>query len=323
MKAIVNTAPGKLEWRDWPTPEPEPGQVRIRTAACGICATDLEMIKGWNRTGFPSIPGHEWSGVVDKVGRGGDAALVGQPCVGDNFLSDGGEVGFEHPGGYAEFLITEAKNLHVLPSGFPLRDAALIEPLAVCVRGMRRWHIDNGGSALILGDGPIGLILLLLLKRNRTRGVVLVGGRRRRLAVARDLGADQTVNYHDCPDLVEHLSGLKAAPYQYVVEATGTCSGMRTAIEAVARAGRILVIGNYGDGRADFRWNDLLIRELELIGSCASAGAWPEAVRLAVSQEVPLERLVSHCFPARAFAEAFQLMKGSRDIVKAVLEWTS
>ena len=65
MKAIVHVAPGRLEWQDWPLPQPGPGQARIRTLACGICATDLEMIAGWNRTGFPAIPGHEWSGVVD------------------------------------------------------------------------------------------------------------------------------------------------------------------------------------------------------------------------------------------------------------------
>ena len=70
MKAIVNTAPGRLEWKDLRLPKPRPGEVRVRTGACGICATDLAMIAGWKRTGFPSIPGHEWSGTVEAVGRG-------------------------------------------------------------------------------------------------------------------------------------------------------------------------------------------------------------------------------------------------------------
>ena len=96
MKAIVNTAAGQVQWKDWPTPQPGPGQVRIRTAACGICATDLEMIAGWARTTFPCIPGHEWSGVVDAVGEGVDAKWLGQSCVAENVLADGGEVGFEH-----------------------------------------------------------------------------------------------------------------------------------------------------------------------------------------------------------------------------------
>lgn len=140
MNAIVNVGPGRVTWKDWPRPEPGPGQARIRTAACGICATDLEMIAGWSRTSFPVVPGHEWSGVVDSVGPAVDAALMGKPCVAKNVLSDGGKVGFEHPGGYGEYLVTEAANLHPLPQDFSLSTAALIEPLAVCVRALRRMH---------------------------------------------------------------------------------------------------------------------------------------------------------------------------------------
>ncbi len=84
MNAIVNTAPGRLEWKEWPTPEPGPSQVRVRTVACGICATDLEMIAGWKRTGVPSIPGHEWSGVVEAVGPGVGTEWLGRAVVGDN-----------------------------------------------------------------------------------------------------------------------------------------------------------------------------------------------------------------------------------------------
>ena len=93
MKAIVNTAPGRLEWREFPLPKPRAGEVRIRTGACGVCATDLAMIAGWERTGFPSIPGHEWSGTVDAAGRGVSKSLVGRRCVGENVLSRGGEPG--------------------------------------------------------------------------------------------------------------------------------------------------------------------------------------------------------------------------------------
>jgi D-arabinose 1-dehydrogenase-like Zn-dependent alcohol dehydrogenase len=98
MRALVNTAPGKLELRERAKPEPGMGQVRIRTHAVGICATDLKMLAGWERTGYPTIPGHEWSGVVNAVGVGLDQDLVGKPCAAENVLADSGEVGFEHPG---------------------------------------------------------------------------------------------------------------------------------------------------------------------------------------------------------------------------------
>ena len=76
------------------------------------------MISGWERTTFPAVPGHEWSGTVDAVGLGVNPSLVGKLCVAENVLSDGGEVGFEHFGAYTEYLLTEASRLHVLPDEF-------------------------------------------------------------------------------------------------------------------------------------------------------------------------------------------------------------
>ena len=323
MKAIVNTAPGRVEWKDWPTPEPRAGQVRIRTAACGVCATDLEMIAGWSRTAVPAIPGHEWAGFVDAAGPGADPTLVGRPCVAENVLADGGEVGFEHPGGYGEYFLTEAANVHALPADFPLAVATLIEPLAVCVRALRRLRLQDRSAALILGDGPIGLLTLLLLKAERVRRVVLVGGRPARLAVARQLGADETLNYHEAgADLAAAILPSSAAAFPNIIEASGSPDAMRAGLDVTALGGKILAIGDYGPSRADFPWNRLLHRELELIGSNASAGAWPEAVRLAAGRTVPLEPLVSRRLPAASFAEAIELARTARDVIKVVMEWT-
>ncbi|MAE30524.1 MAG: dehydrogenase, partial [Verrucomicrobiales bacterium] len=80
---------------EMPVPAAGPGEALIRTGACAICATDLKMFAGWERTSFPAVAGHEWSGTVDAVGEGVDGPLVGRRCVGENVLSDGGEVGFE------------------------------------------------------------------------------------------------------------------------------------------------------------------------------------------------------------------------------------
>ncbi len=303
-------------------PEPGPGQARIRTAACGICATDLEMIAGWNRTGFPAIPGHEWSGVVDAVGPAADAALVGRLCVAENVLSDGGEVGFEHPGGYGQYLLTEAKNLYPLPENFSPTTAALIEPLAVCVRAIRRLRLGDFRSALILGDGTIGLLMLLLLGARNVDRIAMVGGRPGRLEMARELGAAAVLNYHDVgPDLAQAIAALPGAPFPNVVEASGSSAAIHAALSAAAQGGKIIVIGDYGASCAHFPWNRLLLSELELIGSNASAGAWPEAVRLAVTGAVPLERLVSRRLPASSFAEALEMTRKSRDVVKIVMQW--
>jgi threonine dehydrogenase-like Zn-dependent dehydrogenase len=323
MKALVNTAPGRLELKELPVPEPGPGQVRIRTGACGICATDIEMIGGWERTSCPGIPGHEWAGTVDAVGPGGNAAMVGWRCVAENVLSDGGEVGFEHPGGYAEFFLTEARNVLALPADFPLAVASQIESLAVCVRALRRLRLEDRRSALIVGDGPTGILMLVLLKAEGVEKITLVGGRGPRLDVARQLGASTIVDYHEAGnDLAAVIAAAPGAPFSNVIEATASPAAMQTCIDVTACEGKIVMIGDHGDdGRASFVWNRVLHGELEIIGSNASAGAWPQAVELAVAGNAPLERMISKRLPATLGVEAVEEVRRSRDLIKVVLEW--
>lgn len=323
MRAWVNTGPGKLEACERPIPQPGPGQVRIRTAACGVCATDLEMIAGWKRTGFPAIPGHEWAGTVDAIGPGGSAHLMGRPCVAENVWTDGGEVGFEHPGGYAPYFLTEERLVHPLPAGFPLTSAVLIEPLAVAVRGLNRLGSPNREPVLVLGDGPIGLLLTLLIASEGRGAVTLVGGRDARLDLARAMGASATYNYHAFSESpVADLRRTSLTGYPTVMEATGNSQGMAWALEAASRGGRVLVLGDYGNGRADFAWNTLLHHELTLIGSNASAGGWERAVAAALAERDKLAKLITHRLPAARFPEALKLA-GDRasGAVKVVVEW--
>ena len=323
MRAVVNTSPNHLELQELPTPQPGVGQVRIRTAACGICATDLHMIAGWDRTPFPAIPGHEWAGTVDALGEGVDKALAGKRCVAENVLSNGGEVGFEFPGGYGEYFITEAANICPLPDDFPLTIAALTEPLAVSVHGVSKLHLKDKSRALVIGDGPIGLLTLMLLRRAGVEEVVVVGGRAPRLTIAQESGASQIIDYHKIEgDLAAGIIKSAGKDFPIVVEASGSETAMQASLYLANACGQILVLGDYGSARADFEWNHLLHRELDIIGSNASAGAWPEAVRLSVEGRLPLEKLVTQRIPIEHFAEGMELTRSRRgDVVKVVMEW--
>lgn len=323
MKAIVNTAPNRLVFQDLPLPKPGPGQVRIRTAACGVCATDILMIAGWERTTFPAIPGHEWSGIVDGVGEGVDKSLIGRRCVAENVLASGGEVGFEVPGGYSEYFITQAANLYPLPDDFCMTTAALIEPLAVSLRGLKKLRLNVKSRVLVIGDGPIGLLMVMLLHRAGMEEIVVIGGRAPRLAIAQESGASQVLNYHQIEgEFARDILHTAGDAFSLVVEASGSAAAMQASLELTSVCGQILVLGDYSQARADFAWNYLLHRELEIIGSNASAGAWPDAVELAVGHKLPLERLITHRLPAQRYAEGVELTRSRRpDVVKVVLEW--
>ena len=324
MKAMVNTSANVLEMRDMPMPQPGEGQVRIRTTSCGICATDLVMIAGWERTPFGAIPGHEWTGVVDSAGPEVDRGLIGKTCVGDNVQKDGGEAGFEYPGGYASYFLTEAKNVLVLPDTADPASAVLIEPLAVAVRGFRRMAPTAGSGVLIFGDGPIGLLLLMLLKRTGHGPVYLVGGRPDRLKLAGELGADGSLNYHDAVgDPASAIcTKLDMTNVNCFAEASGSTASLSASIDLARAGAKLLVIGDYGHSTASFPWNTILHKELSIIGSNASAGAWQEAVAIASEPTFKLSRLITHRLPAERFAEGLALMRSRTDnVIKVILEW--
>jgi len=135
------------------------------------------MLAGSERARYPLVLGHEWSGVVDAVGPAWTAPR-GHALLAENVVAAGREVGFECPGAYAELFVTQARLLRPLPWTLSLKVAALVEPLAVCVRGIRRLRLENTASALVFGDGVIGLLALILLVAEGVREVTLVGGAR-------------------------------------------------------------------------------------------------------------------------------------------------
>jgi len=188
---------------------------------------------------------------------------------------------------------------------------------------MRRLRLEDKRRALIFGDGPIGLLTLMLLRHAGAEDVLLVGGRPQRLALARELGAARVLNYHEASgDLAVAVRRAGGGQFSNVVEASGSVAAIQACLDVVTRCGRILVLGDYPGARAGFAWNHLLHQEIELVGSNASAGAWPEAVRIATEDQLPLARLVTHRLPAAQFAKGVELMRSHQaDVIKVVLEW--
>ncbi len=321
MKAILNTAKGELKLADLEKPSPGAGEVLIRTSVCGICASDLEMIDGWDRGKYPQVLGHEWSGIVDECGTGVDKSLLGKSCVAENVLKDGGEVGFEHPGGYAQYFITQADKIIVLPKGFDMEIASLIEPLAVAVRGMNRM-LPSKGPALIIGDGPIGLLMLMLMKRHGVKDITVVGGRETRLKLAIELGASKTINYHEAKvSLPEYVASKGMNKLSSIVEAAKSADAIPMASKLGACGAKILLIGNYVDVKSQVILQEFLHKEFVLLGSNASADAWPEAVKIAAEGKLPLRKIISGVYKAEDFAKAMDDARNNRSSLKILFKW--
>jgi threonine dehydrogenase-like Zn-dependent dehydrogenase len=309
VKAAVWNDAGSLDVVDRPQPDPKPGWVRLRVGSVGLCGTDLHFFRG----AFPSpaglLPGHEVGGVVDAPGEGAHLApgatvavepLVGcgrcQHCaVGQyNRCAERRIFGISGRGGLAEYATVPASRAHPVPAGLTAEDAALAEPLAVCVRGVRLAGVGLGSRVAVLGAGTIGLMSVL---------------------AARAAGAAQVQVSARHPFQREMAQALGAAPmdegdFDCVLETVGGQADTLTEAVGLARPGGTIGVLGVFEGVAPLPAFELSMKELHLVGSNCYARAesrseFDIALALLASHRDPLRALVTHRFPLGQVNDAF------------------
>ncbi|MBN8524590.1 MAG: alcohol dehydrogenase catalytic domain-containing protein [Planctomycetes bacterium] len=301
---------------DAPVPQPAAGEVRLRVAWCGICGTDMHIFHGKMdaRVKPPQIIGHEMSGIVDAVGPGvtgwspGDHVTVrpldscgvcaacraghSHVCMRLKF------VGIDSPGAFQGLWCVQARLLHRLPADLPLDLAALIEPLAVACHDVRRSRLAAGEKAVVLGGGPIGILVALVARAAgaQVRISEIDAGRR---AFATALGLE--VLGADTAAEVEAWTDGAGADVVFECTAAAPCAALMTQLARVR--GRIVLVGIFTQPvQIDlFR---VFWRELELLGARVyEAADFEQAIALAPS--LPLDRLVSGRFALTEIGGAF------------------
>lgn len=254
--AVLTTSPPALELIDLADPTPASGEVVVRVTGCGICGSDLHVADTMGRPG--TVLGHEIAGTIDSLGDGVDDWRVGQPVAVRPFTGCGmcrwcqaGRadhcasfefIGFDRPGGFAELVACEARELFVLPASVTGPDQALVEPLAVTRHAMRRTGDVTGQTVAVLGAGPIGLGVTAWAHRLGATHVVVSDPSAERRAIAASLGADHTVDplRDDVGATIRELTG---SPADAVVECTGRPGLINEALQLVHVEGRVTVVG--------------------------------------------------------------------------------
>lgn len=338
MRAVVVETPNHVRLRTLPVPQVGPGEVLIRTAYAGICATDFEIIEGRiAHIRYPHIPGHEWSGTVEAVGDPSDASMIGARVVASNFITCGRcpachqgrwndcvqakEIGFDLPGGYGECFVTRTDLLRPISAAIAAREACLIEPTAVCVYAVERAHIHMGDSVVIIGDGPIGLISVQLAHLQGAGHIIVIGGRDSRLALARSLGADETINYHHEPDIVAAVKRHQQLT-DVALEVSGSPTAFENAFEMLGTGGRLAVVGDYSNQTVRIDPTSIVHRNLTMIGSKASPGTWDTALALVAAGHVQLHPLITDVYPLEEWETAIATARSHRDgVIKVVIEY--
>ncbi|MDG4833461.1 alcohol dehydrogenase catalytic domain-containing protein [Solwaraspora sp. WMMD1047] len=309
---------------------PGPGQVRLDVAYTGICGTDLHIAHGAmdQRVRVPAVIGHEMSGRVAEVGPGVADHRVGDPVTvlpldwcGECPACRAGHthichrlnfVGIDSPGSMQRSWTVPARLLVPLPDGLPLATATLVEPTAVAVHDVRRSRLVAGEHAVVIGAGPVGLLIGAVARAAGAAVTMLeLDPRRRQLATDLDLPAVDPATV----DVARHVQAATGgAGADVVFEVSGSAAGVRTATDLLAVRGRLVVVAIHPTPR-EVDLHRVFWRELELIGvRVYEQEDYAEAVRLVHGGQVPADRLISRIVPLAEVAQAFEALAAGGDV---------
>ncbi len=343
MKAAVYHGKGDLRLEELEVPVPGPGEMLVRVDACGICPTDLKKIQKGLLAG-PRVFGHEIAGTVVALGRGTTRWREGQrvvvhhhvPCGScfycerrsyaqcAGYKKNGTTAGFEPAGGgYAEYVrvmdwIVE-RGVLAIPDGVLAEEAAFVEPVNTCLKAVTKAGVAAGETVLVVGQGPIGL-LLMQLARVAGASVVVSDPLSERRALGSELGAELALD--GGPGVVEAVAGWtggRGADCSLV--AAGGAAAMTQALAATRPGGRILSFAATSPGeRAEVDFGLLTTAEKDILTAYSSSiEIQDRAAALVFRREVRVREIVSHRLPIERALEAFQVAlapaAGTRKVV--------
>jgi D-arabinitol dehydrogenase (NADP+) len=305
------------------TSEPEVGEddVLIKVRSAGICGTDLHIFKGEYEAIYPLIPGHEFSGEVVAVGANVRNFKLGDRVTADpnipcnccsscqrnepNQCKNLQAIGVTRSGGFAEYVVAPEGNVFSI-GDLSFSAAALIEPLACVVWGIKRVGVQAGDSALVFGAGPMGILVAQSLKQAGAARVVVTDVVPWRLELAARLGTTDTV-VADAKQTAM-LKSLEPDGYDIVVDATGIPAVLEGTFPFAKARGKVWVFGVTPAGTlVKFPAYEVFRRDLQIIGSFAVNRTFPQAITLIQSGAIQVEPLISHQLPLGDFVRGIEL----------------
>jgi 2-desacetyl-2-hydroxyethyl bacteriochlorophyllide A dehydrogenase len=334
MNAVYYEGDGRFSVRPCEVLEPGDGEVRLRVAYAGVCGTDLHIAHGAmdGRVRAPQVIGHEMSGLVDAVGPGVDGLAIGDPVVvrpldargetpADRGVShicrDLKFLGIDTPGAFQATWNVPAFTLHRLPAHVNLQLAALVEPLAVACHDVRLAHVEEGTRCVVIGAGPIGL-LVALVARGAGGAVTVAEVNAHRRALAADLGF-QTLDpsAEDLPQAVHRRTDGWGA--DVVFEVSGSQAGADAMTQIAGIRGHVVVVAIFADA-PKVRLFDLFWKELKISGARVyEPEDYERAIELVASGSLPLERLITAVRPLEELPAVMDELGSGRSTAVKVL----
>jgi 2-desacetyl-2-hydroxyethyl bacteriochlorophyllide A dehydrogenase len=342
LKALVVEKPNSFAIKDVPYPEPGPGEVTIKVKACCVCGTDIHTIQGdVSGTRYPVIPGHEFSGTVDKVGPRVSGVAVGdrvsiEPFIacghcqfcktGEYNVCDNGHVigmsaSGEHTrldGGFAEYVTVPLRNVYVFKNASFL-EASFLPNLNTVVYGLRKVGFKPGDNILVVGAGTMGLLYVQLAKASGSPLVAITDRAQNRLDLASELGADAAILADADQD--RKLGALTEAGFDVVVECVGSAVLMEQCLRYVRKRGKVLLFGmTPQDQVARVKPLEISKKNLEIYGSFSAAFCGKATRDLIDNGIIKIDPLITHRFALGDFDRALEQAKRPAECIRVVVE---
>jgi L-iditol 2-dehydrogenase len=320
MKALNLSEYKHLTMDEVPVPTYGPNEVLVQVAACGICGSDVHGYDGSSGRRIPPIVmGHEAAGVVTSVGAQVTSVAPGDRVTFDstvycarcefclrgevNLCEDRQVLGvscreFRRAGAFAEYVAVPEYIVYKLPPSLAFADAAMLEAVSVALHAVKLSRIEGGETALVIGAGMIGLLVLQAALDAGCSRVFVADVDPTRLQMAATLGATETLKASGA-DLVRKILRLTSGRgVDVALEAVGRNESVVTAIDCVRKGGTVTLVGNISP-EVTLPLQKVVSRQIRLQGSCASSGEYPEAMELVASGKIKVAPMISAVAPLR------------------------
>lgn len=334
MKAAVLYGNEDIRYADWDTPAVRPGTVKVRVRATGICGSDVPRVLHNGAHFYPVVLGHEFSGDIAEIGEGVNGFAVGDtvsgaplvPCMHCGDCQRGNYalckqysfIGSREQGSFAEYVVLPAQNAVRYDPAIPYAQAAMFEPSTVALHGLRQGEYRGGGTVAVLGCGTIGIFTAQWARIFGAQKLVVLDIDEGRLALAKRMGADATVNTLGADFMAEALAHTQGAGFDHVFETAGNPATMRMAFELAGNKARVCFIGTpHTDLTFTPRqWENMNRKEFALTGSWMSYSApfpgeeWSLTAHYFATGALRFDpAFIFRTYPMSRVAEAFALYR--------------
>ncbi|WP_345994153.1 zinc-binding dehydrogenase [Staphylococcus aureus] len=340
MKALVKTREGhgNLELLDKEVATPLDDKVKIKVHYAGICGTDIHTYEGHYKVNFPVTLGHEFSGEIVEVGADVKDFKVGDRVTSEttfyvcneceyceskdyNLCNHRKGIGTQVDGAFTNYVIAREESLHHIPDEVSYQSAAMTELLACAHHGVSKIQVNSGDVAVVMGPGPIGLLVAQVLK-SKGATVVVTGldNDKVRLDKAEALHMDYVVNLQQT-DLKTYINGITDGyGADVVVECSGAVPAARQGLDILRKKGFYSQIGIFKDAEIPFDMEKVIQKEITVVGSRSQKPAdWEPSLQLMADGLVNAEALVTKIYDISKWDEAYQHLKSGEGI-KALLK---